>query len=133
MGLILDSSVLISIEKELFDFGKIESVESVFISAITITELLEGVLRANTLERRLKRSAFVEHVIGSIPALPFSEEEARIYAQLLSSLRDKHTTLGAHDLIIASTAIAGGHKVVTFDNSDFRRIPGVEIIAPQDL
>jgi predicted nucleic acid-binding protein len=39
--------------------------------------------------------------------------------------------IGAHDLQIAATAVAGGHSVVTFDVADFSRVPGLEVIDPR--
>lgn len=128
MGLILDTSVLILAERQQLDFAQWAQYDTAYISTITITELLVGVHRANTEERRIKRSAFVEYIIKSITALPFREEEARLYAELLAVLAAKQLTLGSHDLIIAATAIAGGHAVLTADTTDFSRIAGLEII-----
>ncbi|NDE19344.1 MAG: type II toxin-antitoxin system VapC family toxin, partial [Alphaproteobacteria bacterium] len=99
-----------------------------YISSITLTELLVGVHRANTEERKVKRSAFVEHVISKIANLAFGEEEARIYAQLLRSMFEQGITLGVHDMLIGATAIARGYPVLTMNTADFRRIPGLEVI-----
>ena len=129
MGLIIDTSVLIAVERGKVDFNKWKSYGDAYISSITITELLIGVHRANTDERRIKRSAFVEHIIGSFSTVAFGEEEARVYAQILKNLFDQGVTLGVHDMLIGSTAIANGHAVLTMNESDFRRIPGLEVIA----
>lgn len=88
-----------------------------------------GVYRANTEERKMKRSAFVEHIISSITSLPFQEEEARIYAQILALLYNKNISLGAHDLMIGATAIANGYAVLTANENDFTRITGLEVIS----
>ena len=128
MGLIIDTSVLIEAERGKIDFNKWKNYGDAYISSITITELLIGVHRANTDERRIKRSAFVEHIIGSFSAVVFGEEEARVYAQILKNLFDQGVTLGVHDMLIGSTAIANGHAVLTMNESDFRRITGLEVI-----
>jgi len=39
--------------------------------------------------------------------------------------------IGAHDLQIVATAIAGGHALVTLDVADFSRVPGLEVIDPR--
>ncbi len=43
-----------------------------YLSAITASELLVGVERANTAERRAQRGAFVENLLASVPVLEFS-------------------------------------------------------------
>ena len=128
MGLILDTSVLIAAEKGEVDFSLWQDYGEAYISSITLTELLVGVHRANTEERKVKRSAFVEHVISKIANLAFGEEEARTYAQLLRSLFEQGTTLGVHDMLIGATAISRGYPILTMNIADFKRIPGLEVI-----
>jgi tRNA(fMet)-specific endonuclease VapC len=130
VGVIIDTSVLIEAEKGIIDNDQLYSYhEEIYISSITVSEMLIGVRRANTEGRRIKRTAFVEHIINSIPILPFQEEEARIYASLVCTLFAKNITLGVHDLLIGATAIAGGYYVLTKNPVDFNRIPGLEIIS----
>jgi predicted nucleic acid-binding protein len=128
MGLVIDTSVLIAAERGEVDFAQWQSYGDAYISSVTITELLIGVHRANTEERRIKRSAFVEHIIGSLTSLVFGEEEARVYAQILKNLFDQGITLGVHDMLIGATAIANGYPVLTMNESDFKRITGLEVI-----
>jgi len=128
MGLVIDTSVLIAAEKGEVDFSLWQSYGEAYISSITVTELLIGVHRANTEERKVKRSAFVEHVISKIANLAFGEGEARIYAQLLRNLLNQGVTLGVHDMLIGATAIARGYPVLTMNIVDFKRIPGLEVI-----
>jgi predicted nucleic acid-binding protein len=127
MGLIIDTSVLIATERGDLDYKEWWSDISVYISCITITELLIGVHRANTEARRIKRAAFVEHIVAGIMNLPFDEEAARIYAQISASLFVQNITLGVHDMLIGATAISNGHKVLTMNEKDFKRIPGLEV------
>ncbi|HXH54141.1 MAG TPA: type II toxin-antitoxin system VapC family toxin [Gammaproteobacteria bacterium] len=129
MGLIVDTSVLILAEKNKINFSQWEKYGDVYISSITISELLVGVHRANSEDRRIKRSAFVEQIIKSISALPFREEEARIHAELLSTLLSQGNLIGAHDLIIAATAITNNCAVLTKNEFDFNRIPGLEVLS----
>jgi predicted nucleic acid-binding protein len=90
---------------------------------------LVGVHRANTEERRVKRSAFVENVLRDFPALVFDLETARVHAHLLASLA-RNVTIGAHDLLIGATAIAHGFPVLTTNGADFERMPGCQVEAP---
>jgi len=130
MGVILDTSVLIALERNLLDMDKLiahREEESFAISVITASELLHGVYRANIEKRRLKREAFVEKILETFPIYPFDLTVARIYARLWANLVKKGASVGAHDLIIASTAIALGFSVVTFDLRDYRKIEEVTI------
>ncbi len=128
MGLVIDSSVIISAEKGKIDFTKWQNYEQAYIAAITVSELLVGIARADTEERRIKRSAFVEHIISSIAILPFAAEEARIYSQILHNLFIEKLTIGVHDMMIGAIAIAAGYPVLTMNGKDFKRIKGLEVI-----
>lgn len=129
MGLILDTDMLIRAEKaaEPIDFRKWSHHGEAFISAITCSELLVGVHLTNTQSRRLKRTAFVERLLGVLPALAFDSDVARVHAQLIASL-SRNITLGAHDLLIGATALRYGYPVLTGNVEDFRRMPGLTVI-----
>ena len=131
MGLVLDTCVLISAERQ----GKItcfdewqNSEEEVYISVVTASELLTGVFRANTEARRLKRSAFVETIINEIPIIDFTLEVARLHAEIYAYLAERGQLIGAHDLIIAATALAQGHGLLTGNYQEFSRVPGLNVI-----
>ena len=131
MGLVLDTNVVIRAERKgaAVDFSPWASRGNAYISAITASELLVGVHRAESESRRLKRSAFVEGVLAAIPILDFTLEVARTHAEILAILRGHGRVIGAHDLIIAATALAAGHAVLTTDTDEFGRVPGLEVIA----
>jgi tRNA(fMet)-specific endonuclease VapC len=129
MGLIIDTGVLIRLEKDpaAVDFSAYRPAYGEgFISAATCSELLVGVHLANTEQRKARRSAFVEAVFKLFAPLPFDLEVARVHAQLLRSLR-RGVTLGAFDLIIGATAIRHGFPVLTTNAADFRRMPGCDV------
>jgi tRNA(fMet)-specific endonuclease VapC len=130
MGLIFDSSVLICLERNLQKVEKIiagKEEEPYGISVITVSELLHGVHRADSEKRRLEREAFVERVIELFPAYPFDLNAARIYARIWANLVKKGVAIGAHDLMIGSTAVSLGFSVITTDIRDFEKIPGLKI------
>lgn len=130
MGLILDTDVLIRGEKRAaeVDFTRWAEHGAAYISAITCSELLVGVHRANTPARRARRSAYVETLLARLPALAFDATVARTHAQLLTAL-PRNVTLGAHDLIIGATAIAHGCALLTANVADFSRMPGLVVVA----
>lgn len=133
MGLILDTSVIIATEKGAIDFTKWQDYGEAYISSITVTELLVGVDRADTEARRIKRSAFVEHIISSIAILTFGAEEARIYAKILHNLFTENLTIGTHDMMIGATAIVQGFPVLTMNTKDFKRIKGLNVLSTLEM
>ena len=122
--------MLIALEREDLDPQHlIEGQEDeVFgLSVITASELLHGVHRADTSKRRLKRSAYVERILEDFPIFPFDLTASRVYAELWATLQIKGKRIGAHDLIIAATAISKGFSVATFDLRDFGKIDGLSL------
>ena len=130
MGLILDTGILILAERRRAapDLSAWADRGPVFISAVTVSELLVGVHRADTPARKNRRAGYVEALLAALPVLPFDTETARVHAQLLADL-PRNITIGAHDLIIAATALQHGHAVLTANPKDFSRLPGVEVLA----
>lgn len=127
MGLILDTSVLIDSEQRGLPFNSKSWAqdEAVYISVITVSELLVGVHKATTKAQRVKRSAFVEYILSILPALIFDADVARIHAQMCAEL--PRGAVGAHDRIIAATAIAYGYGVVTANSKEFKRVHGLVV------
>jgi tRNA(fMet)-specific endonuclease VapC len=131
VGTLIDSSVLIAVERRALDLDTVMAPpadDPVAIAAITASELLHGVRRAATTARRQRREAFVESLLAALPVLPFDLVTARIHASLWAELAERGAIVGAHDLLIGATAIAAGYRVATRDRRSFRRIPGLEVV-----
>ncbi len=131
MGLILDTNVFIYSERSgnPIDFSKWEEYGDVYISAITVSELLVGVRYADSDARKARRSAFVESILSKIPVLSFNAEEARAHAGLFATLTRQGQMIGAHDLIIAATAIVHNCALLTENIKEFERVPGLEALS----
>jgi predicted nucleic acid-binding protein len=130
VGVIFDSSEIIFLERDRTQVASLVSGregEPFGISVVTVAELLRGVERADTEARRLKRQSFVEKVMESFPILPFNTTAARIYARIRASLVKKGLTVGAHDLIIAATAISLDYLLITANRRDFDKIEGLKL------
>lgn len=126
MGLILDTSVIIADERGRFSLAALFRARAgveFFISSITASELLHGVERANTAERREKRSAYVEGLLQRLPAIEFELKVARRHARIWAELEVSRKMIGPHDLIIAATALEHGHSLVTLNQSEFSHVP----------
>jgi tRNA(fMet)-specific endonuclease VapC len=102
--------------------------EQVGIAAITAAELLHGVHRA-TPEHRARREAFVEAVLAAFPPLPFGLLTARAHARIWAELSAAGQDVGAHDRLVAATAITAGWRVGTANLRHFDRIAGLDILA----
>ena len=89
MGVIFDTSVLIAIERSSMNIERLvegREDEPFGISTITVSELLHGVHRADSENRRLKREAYVEKIIETFPIYSLDLSAARIYARIWANL-----------------------------------------------
>jgi tRNA(fMet)-specific endonuclease VapC len=98
--------------------------DDVAIAAITAAELLVGVELASK-NRRARRREFVERILGSVPVEAYGLGVARAHASLLAHTRRAGVPRGAHDLIIAATALATDRSVVSADAQAFEGLPGL--------
>ncbi len=130
MGALVDSSIFIAAERG--DLGIVaileeKQKEEFALSVITVSELLHGMHRDS--ENQLStREAYVEALLSRFPVVPFDLVASRMHARLFSRLAAKGINIGAHDLIIAATALSRGLDVVTRDERSFPRIPGLSLI-----
>lgn len=133
MGLVIDTDVWVLAEKsdDALNFARWASYGGAYMSAITASELLVGVERANTAQRRAKRGAFVENLLASVPVLEFSASVARTHARMIAAL-PKNVTAAAHDALIAATAVHHGHAVLTRNMADFKIYAGLTVEAFTD-
>jgi tRNA(fMet)-specific endonuclease VapC len=67
-------------------------------------------------------------VLSTVPVLPYDARVAATHAGLLASVRRAGRPRGAHDLIIAATAIASDRSVISADAGGFTGLPGLDII-----
>jgi tRNA(fMet)-specific endonuclease VapC len=142
VGTLLDTTVFIDLERAVRRLpadhamteiaGRLEAqlgaAEEVGIAAITASELLHGVHRAAP-GHRARREAFVEAVIAAFPPLPFDLLAARVHARLWAGLAAAGMDVGAHDRLVAATAITAGWRVGTANVRHFERIPSIDLIA----
>ncbi|MGQ0812003.1 MAG: type II toxin-antitoxin system VapC family toxin [Nitrospiraceae bacterium] len=130
MGVILDTSILIAFERRAADIEMLfrdRGQEPVGMSVITAAELLHGVHRADTPARRMKRAAYVGKVIDQLTLYPFDLAAARIYAELWATLQKQGNQIGAHDAMIAATALSLGFSISTLTVRDYEKIDGLTL------
>jgi len=130
VGLMVDANVFIHAERRgvPIDLSFGEPSEDVFISVVTVSELLMGVHRADSDARRKRRSAFVEAILAGVSVLDFTVAVARRHAHLYAELAKQGRLIGAHDMIIAATALHHDLSLLTENVEEFSRVPGLHVI-----
>jgi tRNA(fMet)-specific endonuclease VapC len=130
MGLVIDTDVWVLAEKAGagLRLARWAHYGGAYMSAVTASELLVGVERANTAQRRAQRGAFVENLLASIPMLEFSMPVARTHARMIAAL-PKSVTATAHDALIAATAVHHGYALLTRNVVDFKIFAGLQLEA----
>jgi tRNA(fMet)-specific endonuclease VapC len=130
VAVLIDTDMLVDLERGVANPAVESEIgdEDRAISVITVSELLHGVHRA-TGAHRARRSAFVEHLLAELHAIPITERVARVHAEVWAQLAGRGQLIGSHDLWIGATAVAHGMGIATGNADEFRRIPGLHVIA----
>jgi tRNA(fMet)-specific endonuclease VapC len=128
---LIDSSVFIAGERGWIDLADLLAslgTEPLALSAMTASELLYGLHRAQTPTQRDRRNAYIEAILTQMPVLAFDLAVARVHAAVSAQLDRTGHQVGAQDLIIAATAIAHDYRVATRDLRSFSKIQGLETL-----
>src|SRR5437879_1998329 len=129
MGMILDSSILVAFERRRFDAERLLTDHTPpAIAAITAAELLIGVERADTAERRSRRDGFVQNIFARVPIIPFDMAQARLFAVHFAELASRGEMIGDRDLQIAVTALSLGYDLATLNVGEFQRVTGLRLV-----
>lgn len=122
---ILDTGVLIAIERGRLDVDTVLGVDDAAIAAITAMELLVGVERADEAHRQA-RAIHVEAILSSLPVESYNIGVARVYARLAVEAMAKGRPRSANDMMIAATATVTSRILLTTDASaGFDQLTGV--------
>jgi tRNA(fMet)-specific endonuclease VapC len=127
VAVLIDTSVLVDTERRGQALEAAAGDEERAISVISASELLHGVHRASKPQIQARRLAFVEHLLAALAPLPITMQVARVHAEVWAHMEASGTTIGAHDLWIAATALAHGMRVATANATDFERVPGLSV------
>jgi tRNA(fMet)-specific endonuclease VapC len=130
MGTLIDTSSLIAAERGDLDLDRVMAEggdDEVAIAAVTASELLHGVHRLKGGLKQARAERFVEQLLEQLPVMPFDLAAARAHARLSAELAASGTAVGAHDLLIAATAVSLDFDVATRHLRSFPRIAGLTI------
>ena len=97
LGLVLDSSIIIEAERkgqtveQLLEYVKESAGEvEILICSVTVAELVHGVYRANTLDIRDRRRAFIDELKRNVPVHPVTE----VTAEIIGRISGEHAAKG---------------------------------------
>ena len=128
MKYLLDTNICIYIIKEkpksvIKKFEQISPME-VGVSTITVAELEFGVAKSQYPEKNRKA---LEWFILPLIILPFNLEDTRAYGDIRHHLESKGTPIGAMDMLIAAQARQREVILVSNNEQEFSRIPGLKV------
>ena len=126
---LIDTNIFIDAERGLLDLETFVSANvdfQYFMSVVTVSELLHGVLRASE-KYRQQRSATVEKWIRDFPLIDIDEVVARQHARLYSQLRADGKLIGVNDQWLAASCMTHDLTLVTANVKEFGQVAGLEI------
>jgi tRNA(fMet)-specific endonuclease VapC len=125
--LILDTGVLVRGARGQLDATAIGDEDDVALPAVVIAEYLAGVLLDGDRARQATQRGFLDQVLDVTPVEDYTPAVAVQHAKLLAHVRTTSQPRGAHDLIIAATALATGRILLTTDSrARFDELPDVQ-------
>jgi tRNA(fMet)-specific endonuclease VapC len=135
LGVVLDSSVVIEAERRRLNVAqflqhivqKIGEREAA-MSSITVAELVHGIYRADTVERRDRRRAFLDELKATVPVYPVTGETAELAGRIGGESSAKGVTIPFDDLLIGTCALERGYAVATRNQRHFQAIPGLSLV-----
>ncbi len=100
---------------------------SLGVPAVVAYELRYGLMRlpAEAAEPRLRA---LETWLRPLRSLDFDDECAKQAATIRTALERAGAPIGAHDLLIAATAMRHRARLVTRNEREFGRVPGLEVL-----
>jgi tRNA(fMet)-specific endonuclease VapC len=132
LGSLIDTSIFVAVERgDVVLAAALDRVDlssgDFAIAAITVSELIHGIIRADTEARRLAREAAVESILATVPIIPFGVAEARLHGSIGGTLMKAGNAVPNNDLAIAVTALVRGYDVITRDKRSFGKVPGLSV------
>lgn len=94
------------------------------VSVITVMELRYG-LQLNS-QRAQKIEPIITSFLNSVTLLPFGISEAEKAAEIRAILKSQGQPIGAYDVLIAATAVQHHLVMVTANQGEFDRVPGLQ-------
>ncbi len=102
---------------------RVESTGNVLTSIIVAAEARFGLLKASS----TRLSTRLSELFDQIEVVAFEPPADHRYAELRFHLEQGGHPIGANDMLIAAHALALGCTLVTANEKEFRRVPGLSV------
>ena len=99
-------------------------ISQIGISSITLSELFYGVSKSS---RPKQNHMALMQFSAPLEILPYSDEAAQYYGGLRAHLEKQGTPIGSLDMLIAAHALSIASTLVTNNEKEFTRIPGLKL------
>ena len=106
------------------DFTCISVEPHIVVCSVVKAELFYGAMRSNNPQRTLANQ---QKFLNSFVSLPFDDQAAVIYGRIRAHLATQGMPIGANDLQIAAISLAHNLTLVTHNQREFSRVPGLHL------
>jgi tRNA(fMet)-specific endonuclease VapC len=108
---------------------RVVDADSVRICSVVRAELWLGVEKHPAERNRIA----VSTLLATFDTVPFDDAAAKVYAKIRADLERVGRIIGPNDLLIAAVAVFCGATLVTGNEEEFQRVPGLQVLALDDL
>lgn len=101
-----------------------KSVDEIAISSVTIAELEYGLQKSS--RKQTSREALIEF-LAPFAIIDFTARDASEYGKIRAFLEETGQIIGAYDMQIAAQGLARKLTVITNNEREFSRVPGLKL------
>jgi tRNA(fMet)-specific endonuclease VapC len=100
--------------------------EAVRLCSVVRAELLYGARNSDHVDANLRR---LTDFLAAFTSLPFDDVSADQYGVIRAQLKRDGRLIGPNDLLIAAIALANDQTLITRNQEEFHRIPGLRVVS----
>ena len=128
MSFLLDTNICIYLlndrRPEALEIARRFVAADCMLSVMTELELEVGRIKS---QRGPRYEVTLARFLASLTVMALTRDDARLAARLRASLETKGTPIGPYDLLIAAQALNRDLTIVTNNETEFRRVPGLKL------
>ena len=125
---LLDTNICIYVIKQkparVLDRFRNAEIGSIGISAITFSEMMFGAAKSQRPEQN--RAALIQFA-APLEIMPYDDEAGQHYGEIRAALERQGSPIGSMDMLIGAHALALDCVLVTNNEREFSRVPGLRI------
>jgi len=126
LSFLLDSSACVAVLRRKVVLEKLPSPQRTGIPVIVAAELWTGVEKSSV--DPTQKAALLNGFLSLFELVDFTPEAARHYGNIRATLERSGNSIGPLDLLIAAQARSLSLTLVTSNESEFSRVPGLKIL-----